>query len=102
MLTTLYCDPYRKVVSMFFRKRIADKGPIAFPFSEEFHMAVRSTTSQFQPIPPNYTTAAGVYRNVGRYRAVNSATQGPVRGNMSTAPVNVGNTQYFYVPRLNG
>lgn len=65
-------------------------------------MAVRSTTSQHQPIPPNYSTAAGPYRNVGRYRAITSATQGPVRANMSTAPTLPGNQQYFYVPRLNG
>jgi hypothetical protein len=65
-------------------------------------MAVRSTTSEFQPIPPNYSTAAGPYRNIGRYRAINSATQGPVRANMCTAPTTANNTQYFYVPRLNG
>lgn len=67
-------------------------------------MAVRSTTSAFQPIPPNYTTAAGVYRNVGRYRAITSAaaTQRPVGPNMCTAPTTSNNTQYQYIPRLNG
>lgn len=64
-------------------------------------MAVRSTTSQFQPIPPNYSTQANGYRNIGRYRAINAATTGPARANMCTAPT-VGSTQYFYVPRLNG
>jgi hypothetical protein len=65
-------------------------------------MAVRSTTSQYQPIPPNYTTGTSSTRNVGRYRAINSATVGPVRANMQTAPTTANNTQYFYVPRLNG
>lgn len=67
-------------------------------------MAVRSTSSEFQPFPPNYTTAAGPYRNVGRYKAVNSnaATRRPVSANMCTAPTTANNTQYFYVPRLNG
>lgn len=65
-------------------------------------MAVRSTSSEFQPFPPNYTTQAGAYHNIGRYRAVNSATQGPARANMSTPPTTANNTQYFYVPRLNG
>lgn len=64
-------------------------------------MAVRSTTSQYQPVPPNYSTQAGIYRNIGRYRAVNSSTPGPIRANMSTAPT-TNSTQYFYVPRLNG
>lgn len=65
-------------------------------------MAARSTTSEFQPIPPNYTTQAGTYRNIGRYRAINASTEGPTRANMSTAPTTANNTQYFYVPRLNG
>lgn len=66
-------------------------------------MAVRSTTSQFQPIPPNYTTQAGAYHNIGRYREINRNTVGPVRANMCTAPTNANtNSQYFYVPRLNG
>jgi hypothetical protein len=65
-------------------------------------MAVRSTTSEFQPIPPNYTTQAGAYHNIGRYKAVSSSTPGPIRANMCTAPTTAGNTQYFYVPRLNG
>ena len=67
-------------------------------------MATRSTSSEFQPIPPNYTTAAGVYHNCGRYRAVTSAaaTQSPVSANMSTAPTTTNNTQYQYIPRLNG
>lgn len=68
-------------------------------------MAVRSTTSEHQPFPPNYTTAAGAYRNVGRYKVVNSnaATQQPVSANMSTPPLpNAQGRQYFYVPRLNG
>lgn len=68
-------------------------------------MAVRSTTSPFQPIPPNYTTAAGPYRNVGRYKVVSSdpATRRPVASNMCTAPLpNSANRQYSYVPRLNG
>jgi hypothetical protein len=68
-------------------------------------MAVRSTTSQFQPIPPNYTTTANAYRNVGRYKVVSSlaATRRPVSANMCTPPVpNYSNRQYFYVPRLNG
>ena len=65
-------------------------------------MAVRSTTSQHQPIPPNYTTSAGPYRNIGRYKAVNSATPGPNRANMSTAPTLANGTQYFYSPGLNG
>lgn len=68
-------------------------------------MATRSTTSQFQPIPPNYTTAAGAYHNVGRYKVVSSdpATRRPVSANMCTAPLpGYANRQYFYVPRLNG
>ena len=68
-------------------------------------MAVRSTTSQYQPIPPNYTTQAGAYHNIGRYRAINSdpATQRPVGPNMCTAPVpNNDNVQFQYIPRLNG
>ena len=68
-------------------------------------MAIRSTTSQFQPIPPNYTTTANAYRNVGRYKVVNRApaTRRPVAANMCTAPVpGLNNSQYFYVPRLNG
>ena len=68
-------------------------------------MAVRSTTSEFQPIPPNYTTRAGAFHNIGRYKAINSnaATRRPVGANMCTAPVpNNNNTQFFYVPRLNG
>ena len=65
-------------------------------------MAQRSTTSQFQPFPPNYTTSANSFRNVGRYRAITAATPGPIRANMQTAPTTANNTQYFYVPRLNG
>jgi len=67
-------------------------------------MAVRSTTSEYQPIPPNYTTTAGVYRNVGHYRALTSvaATRNPVGANMCTAPTTTNNTQFQYVPRLNG
>lgn len=67
-------------------------------------MAVRSTTSEFQPIPPNYTTSAGPYHNIGRYKLVNStaSTRRPVAANMCTAPTTANNTQYFYVPRLNG
>jgi hypothetical protein len=67
-------------------------------------MAIRSTSSAFQPIPPNYTTAAGPYHNIGRYKAINSnrATQRPVGPNMCTAPTTSNNTQYQYVPRLNG
>jgi hypothetical protein len=65
-------------------------------------MAVRSTTSQFQPIPPNYTTQAGAYHNIGRYRAVNAQTNTRIGPNMSTAPTTTNNTQYQYVPRLNG
>lgn len=68
-------------------------------------MAVRSTTSEFQPIPPNYTTGAGPYHNIGRYKVVSNAaaTQQPVSANMCTPPVpNYANRQYFYVPRLNG
>ena len=68
-------------------------------------MTVRSNTSQHHPFPPNYTTAAGPYRNVGRYKVVSSAaaTQQPVSTNMCTAPVpNNSKTQFFYVPRLNG
>jgi len=68
-------------------------------------MATRSTTSQFQPIPPNYTTTANAFRNVGRYKEINSAaaTQRPVSANMCTAPVRrPGNRQYFYSPGLNG
>jgi hypothetical protein len=65
-------------------------------------MAIRSTTSQFQPSPPNYRLPqSGPYHNIGRYRAITSATTGPARANMSTAPTN-GNTQYFYVPRVSG
>lgn len=70
---------------------------------EDKTMAVRSTTSQFQPIPPNYTTQAGPYYTNPRYRQVTSATPGPIRANMCTAPVpNNNGTQFFYVPRLNG
>lgn len=67
-------------------------------------MAIRSTSSEFQPIPPNYTTPAGAFHNIGRYRAVTSdpATQSPVGPNMCTAPTTTNNTQYQYVPRLNG
>lgn len=65
-------------------------------------MAVRSTTSQFQPIPPNYTTGGNKFHNIGRYRAINAAVPGPIRANMSTAPTTANKTQYFYVPRLNG
>lgn len=67
-------------------------------------MAVRSTSSEFQPIPPNYSTTANGYRNIGRYRAVTSAaaSQSPVGPNMCTAPTTTNNTQYQYIPRLNG
>jgi len=67
-------------------------------------MAVRSTTSQHQPFPPNYTTQAGPFHNIGRYKAINSnpATRRPVGANMCTAPTTANKTQYFYVPGLNG
>ena len=68
-------------------------------------MATRSTPSELQPFPPNYTTAVGAFRNVGRYKLINSnvATRRPVGANMSTAPLpNSGSRQYSYVPRLNG
>lgn len=68
-------------------------------------MAIRSTTSQFQPIPPNYTSKAGPFHNIGRYKAVTAdrSTQKPVSANMSTAPVRGNNSaQYFYAPGLNG
>lgn len=67
-------------------------------------MAVRSTTSQHQPIPPNYTTSAGPYRNVGRYKVISAAASSrrPVSSNMSTPPTTANQTQYLYVPRLNG
>lgn len=67
-------------------------------------MAVRSTTSQFQPFPPNYTTPAGPYRNIARYKAITSAvaTQTPSSANMGTAPTLANNTQYSYSPGLNG
>lgn len=65
-------------------------------------MAIRSTTSAFQPSPPNYRLAGtGVYRNVGRYASVTSSSNHPA--NMSTAPVPGSNhTQYQYVPRVSG
>jgi hypothetical protein len=67
-------------------------------------MAIRSTSSAFQPIPPNYTTQAGAFHNIGRYKAINSsaASRRPVGANMCTAPTTSNNTQYQYVPRLNG
>jgi hypothetical protein len=68
-------------------------------------MAVRSTTSEFQPIPPNYTVAANQYINIGRYALVNSNTRNTsnaLRANMSTAPVVANNTQYFRVTGLKG
>lgn len=65
-------------------------------------MAVRSNTSQHHPFPPNYTTSAGTYHNIGRYKAITAATSRPVGANMSTAPTTANKTQYFYVPGLNG
>lgn len=66
-------------------------------------MATRSTTSEYQPSPPNYRLASvGAYRNVGRYRAVTTASPGPVAANMSTAPVQGNGAQYKYVPRVSG
>ena len=65
-------------------------------------MVVRSTSSQYQPFPPNYTTTANAYHNIGLYKAINAATPGPIRANMSTAPTTANHTQYFYVPRRNG
>lgn len=65
-------------------------------------MAIRSTTSEFQPIPPNYTTKAGIYRNIGRYQRINASVHQPARPNMSTAPVLSDHSQYVYIPRLNG
>jgi hypothetical protein len=68
-------------------------------------MAQRSTTSQYQPSPPNYAIPnSGVYRNVGRYRRVYTGSS-PTRNraNMSTAPINgTMNTQYKYSPRVSG
>jgi hypothetical protein len=66
-------------------------------------MAIRSTTSQYQPSPPNYRLATtGPYRNVGRYRAVTRSAPGPTAANMSTAPVKGNGAQYKYVPRISG
>lgn len=68
-------------------------------------MAIRSTTSQFQPIPPNYTTKAGPFRGKASYGRVYTApaSRTPVAANMSTAPVSGTSTsQYFYAPGLNG
>lgn len=66
-------------------------------------MATRSTTSMYQPIPPNYALGTtGAYHNVGRYAAINGAATPHSKGpNMCTAPV-VGNTQFQYVPRVTG
>lgn len=66
-------------------------------------MAIRSTTSQYQPSPPNYRLAStGVYRNVGRYRNV-ATSSAPVAANMCTAPVaGTGGAQFQYVPRVSG
>ena len=71
---------------------------------QENTMTIRSTTSQFQPSPPNYRlTQSGPYHNIGRYRSITRTTEGPTRANMSTAPtVRTTNNQYFYVPRLSG
>jgi hypothetical protein len=66
-------------------------------------MAIRSTTSQYQPAPPNYRLATtGPFRNVGRYRAVTAANPGPTAANMSTAPVQGNGAQYRYSPRISG
>jgi len=65
-------------------------------------MAIRSTTSQFQPIPPNYTTGGNKFHNIGRYQAINAASTSRIGPNMCTAPTTSNNTQYQYVPRLNG
>lgn len=69
-------------------------------------MAQRSTTSEFQPPPPNYVIPqSGVYRNVGRYRQVTAAagTQSPTGANMSTAPIaGTNSSQYRYIPRVSG
>lgn len=68
-------------------------------------MAVRSTTSAFQPPPPNYQIPqSGAYHNVGRYRRVyNGSSPSRQRANMSTAPVSgTMNTQFKYIPRVSG
>jgi len=69
-------------------------------------MAARSTTSEFQPPPPNYVIPkSGPFRNVGRYRQVTAdrGTQSPTGANMSTAPVSGTNSsQYRYIPRVSG
>jgi hypothetical protein len=66
-------------------------------------MATRSTTSQYQPAPPNYRLATtGPFRNVGRYRAVTAASPGPTAANMSTAPIKGNGAQYKYSPRISG
>jgi|GEM_PF-4004735 len=69
-------------------------------------MAVRSTSSEYQPSPPNYVQGAtGVWHNIGHYRAVTSTptTQTPVSANMCTSPVcSVTHRQFQYIPRING
>ncbi len=68
-------------------------------------MATRSTTSIYQPSPPNYVLAStGAYHNIGRYRLINSSTGSrPVGPNMCTAPVpNSGHMQFQYIPRVSG
>lgn len=67
-------------------------------------MAIRSTTSRYQPIPPNYALATtGPYHNIGRYRLITSATTSRLGPNMCTAPVpNSSNQQFQYIPRISG
>ena len=69
-------------------------------------MAIRSTSSEFQPAPPNYVLGStGPWHNIGHYRAITSAaaTQSPVGPNMCTAPVPNNNaTQFQYIPGING
>jgi len=66
-------------------------------------MSTRSTTSQYQPSPPNYRLAGvGPFRNVGHYQAITAASTGLNRANMSTAPVQGNGATYRYVPRISG
>lgn len=69
-------------------------------------MAVRSTTSQHQPSPPNYAQGVtGPWHNIGNYRRITSvpATQTPVGPNMCTPPIPANTqTQFQYIPGING
>lgn len=66
-------------------------------------MTIRSTTSSYQPSPPNYRLAStGVFRNVGRYHSVTSASTHRIAANMCTAPTTSNHAQFQYIPRVSG